>query len=111
MKKKINVQFIIVSSFAVVFTAAAAMILFYNIFKNQVYDDIKDYTHIIQTLPQAFWENEKNIIFLAEKRQDVTKAGVNVQRNGSKKIRKFKGFEFPRLHRYSWRWTLWQHSK
>lgn len=51
MKKKINVQFIIVSSFAVVFTAAAAMILFYNIFKNQVYDDIKDYTHVIQTLP------------------------------------------------------------
>ena len=79
MKKKINVQFIIVSSFAVVFTAAAAMILFYNIFKNQVYDDIKDYTHVIQTLPQAFWENEKNIIRLKEDGLRVTV----IQKDGS----------------------------
>lgn len=27
----------------------------------------------------------------------LRKAGVNVRRNGSKKMRKFKGFEFPRL--------------
>ena len=53
MKRKINIQFIIVSSFAAVFTAIAAMILFYNIFKNQVYDDIKDYTHVIQAFPHA----------------------------------------------------------
>ena len=60
MKKKINIQFITVSSFAVLATAVAAMALFYNIFKNQVYDDIKGYTHIIQALGQGFWESEED---------------------------------------------------
>ena len=57
MKKKINMHFIMVSSLAVLVLAAVSVILFYNILKNQVYDDIKDYTHVIQTLPQAFFEN------------------------------------------------------
>lgn len=53
-----------VSSFAVVVTAVASMILFYNIFKNQVYDDLKDDTHIIQALIQETQELEGNRILL-----------------------------------------------
>lgn len=79
MKKRVNVQFIAVSSFAVLATAAAAMALFYNIFKNQVYDDIKDYTHIIQALGQEFWGSEEN---QAQLREDGVRVTL-VKRDGS----------------------------
>lgn len=60
MKKKINVQFMAVSALAVVITAITSMVLFYNIFKNQVFDDIEAYAHVIQPLDQEFWEEPKN---------------------------------------------------
>ncbi|MEY8391031.1 two-component sensor histidine kinase [Lachnospiraceae bacterium] len=66
MKKKINAQFIAVSAFAVVVTALMSMLLFYNIFKNQVFDDIKAYAHVIQPLNQELWEQEKNLQRLKE---------------------------------------------
>lgn len=66
MKKKINIQFITVSSFAVMITAAVSMLLFYHIFKNQVFDDIEAYAHVIQPLDQQFWEQEKNLLRLEE---------------------------------------------
>lgn len=49
-----------VSALAVVITAITSMILFYNIFKNQVFDDIEAYAHVIQPLDQEFWEEPKN---------------------------------------------------
>lgn len=64
MKKKINFQFLMVSSFAVVTAAVISMALFYNIFKNQVYDDLKDDTHIIQALLQKTQNSEENRILL-----------------------------------------------
>ena len=60
MKKKINIQFMAVSAFAVVITAVISMILFYNIFTNQVFDDIEAYAHIIQPLDKEFWSSEHN---------------------------------------------------
>ncbi|MCI8298960.1 MAG: two-component sensor histidine kinase [Lachnospiraceae bacterium] len=66
MKKKINVQFIAVSAFAVIITALMSMLLFYNIFKNQVFDDIRAYAHVIQPLDQEFWDQEKNLLRLRE---------------------------------------------
>ncbi len=66
MKKKINIQFIAVSSFAVMITAVMSMLLFYHIFKNQVFDDIEAYTHVIQLLDQKFWEQERNLLRLQE---------------------------------------------
>lgn len=66
MKKKINIQFIAVSAFAVVITALTAMLLFYSIFKNQVFDDIEAYAHVIQPLDKEFWEMEKNRLRLEE---------------------------------------------
>lgn len=49
-----------VSAFAVIITAITSMLLFYNIFKNQVFDDIKAYAHVIQPLDQGFWEKPEN---------------------------------------------------
>lgn len=49
-----------VSAFAVIITAITSMLLFYNIFKNQVFDDIKAYAHVIQPLDQGFWEKTEN---------------------------------------------------
>lgn len=60
MKKKINIQFIAVSAFAVVITALMSMLLFYNIFNNQVFDDIEAYAHVIYPLDLEFWEQEEN---------------------------------------------------
>ena len=60
MKRKINIQFMAVSAFAVIITALTSMLLFYNIFKNQVFDDIKAYAHVIQPLDQGFWEKPEN---------------------------------------------------
>lgn len=53
-----------VSSFAVVTAAVVSMVLFYNIFKKQVYDDLKDDTHIIQALLQKTQNSEENRILL-----------------------------------------------
>lgn len=66
MKKKINIQLILLSSFAAMAAAAASMALFYSIFKNQVYDDIKDYTHIIQASGPGFLESGKSRALLRE---------------------------------------------
>lgn len=49
-----------VSALAVVITAITSMILFYNIFKNQVFDDVEAYAHVIQPLNQNFWDQEEN---------------------------------------------------
>jgi len=49
-----------VSALAVVITAITSMILFYSIFKNQVFDDIEAYAHVIQPLNQEFWEEPRN---------------------------------------------------
>lgn len=66
MKRKINVYFIAVSSFAVLVTALVSMALFYHIFKKQVFDDIEAYAHVIQPLDRQFWEQEKNLQRLEE---------------------------------------------
>lgn len=60
MRKKINIQFMAVSALAVVITAITAMALFYSIFRNQVFDDLKAYAHVIQPLDQEFWDEPEN---------------------------------------------------
>ena len=60
MKKKINIQFMAVSALAVVITAITSMLLFYSIFKNQVFDDIKAYAHMIQSFDIEYWDAQEN---------------------------------------------------
>lgn len=47
MRKRINMQFMMVAAIAIVITAICSMLLFYTIFKNQVYDDLRAYAHVI----------------------------------------------------------------
>lgn len=66
MKKRINIHFITVSAIAVLITAIASVLLFYGIFQDQVFDDIRAYAHVIQPLDKQFWEQEYNRLRLEE---------------------------------------------
>ncbi len=50
MKKKINIRFIMIAALAIVGTALSAMLVYYNILKEQVFGDLKAYAHVIELL-------------------------------------------------------------
>ena len=50
MKKKINIRFIMTAALAIVVTALSAMLVYYNILKEQVFGDLKAYAHVIELL-------------------------------------------------------------
>lgn len=50
MRKKINMQFMIVAAVAIVITAVSSMLFFYTIFKKQVFEDLKAYAHMVCSL-------------------------------------------------------------
>ena len=47
MRKRMNLQFMMIAAGAVLITAVSATVLFYAVFKSQVYDDLKTYAHIL----------------------------------------------------------------
>lgn len=47
MRKRMNLQFMLIAAGAVLVTAICATLLFYAVFKNQVYDDLKTCAHIL----------------------------------------------------------------
>lgn len=50
MKKKINRKFMLISAIAIVVTAICAMVLFYDILKKQIFDDLKANAHVISLM-------------------------------------------------------------
>ena len=50
MKKKINIRFIMIAALAIVVTALSAMLVYYNILKEQVFGYLKAYAHVIELL-------------------------------------------------------------
>ena len=50
MKKKINIRFSMIAALAIVVTALSAMLVYYNILKEQVFGDLKAYAHVIELL-------------------------------------------------------------
>lgn len=50
MKKKINSKFMFISAIAIVVTAICAMVLFYDILKKQIFDDLKANAHVISMM-------------------------------------------------------------
>lgn len=48
MKRKLNVKFMIVAAIAIMVTAACSLLLFYNILKEQIFDDLKANAHLIE---------------------------------------------------------------
>ena len=50
MKKKINRKFMLISAIAIIVTAICAMVLFYDILKKQIFDDLKANAHVISLM-------------------------------------------------------------
>ncbi len=47
MKKKINIQFLVIAVLAILFTVTSISFVFYEIFKKEVLEDLKTYAHVI----------------------------------------------------------------
>ena len=52
MKKKINIQFMIIASLAILSTLGLVIGTFYELFKNQVFEDLKTYTYILKNIAE-----------------------------------------------------------
>lgn len=50
MKKKLNAKFMLIAAIAIVATAACAVILFYSILLEQIFDDLRANAHVISML-------------------------------------------------------------
>lgn len=50
MKKKINHRFMLISAVAIVIIAVCSMLLFYDILKKQIFDDLKANAHVISMM-------------------------------------------------------------
>ena len=70
MKKKINAKFMMISALAIIVTGACAMLLFYTILKNQIFDDLKANAHVISMMDSAQLKNELHY--------DLSKDGLRI---------------------------------
>lgn len=50
MKKKLNAKFMLIAAIAITATAASAIIMFYSILVDQIYDDLKANAHIVSMI-------------------------------------------------------------
>ena len=50
MKKKINHKFMLISAVAIIIIALCSMVLFYDILKRQIFDDLKANAHVISMM-------------------------------------------------------------
>ena len=66
MKKKINVQFMIIASLAIVLTLVLVIGTFYELFKKQIFDDLEVYTHILENTATLDNAEENNYYCSAE---------------------------------------------
>ena len=60
MKKKINSKFMLISAIAIIVMAICAMVLFYDILKKQIFDDLKANAHVISMMKPEDLPNEIN---------------------------------------------------
>lgn len=47
MKKKINIQFLIIAALAIFFTVSSVAVVFYELFQREVMADLKTYAHVV----------------------------------------------------------------
>lgn len=66
LRKKLNMQFIIIAAIAILVTAVSSMLLFYVILKEQVHDDLKSYAYIISNMDDTAALMEKENANIAE---------------------------------------------
>ena len=60
MKKKINSKFMLISAIAIIVMAICAMVLFYDILKKQIFDDLKANAHVISMMKPEDLPDEIN---------------------------------------------------
>ena len=60
MKKKINHKFMLISAVAIIIIALCSMVLFYDILKRQIFDDLKANAHVISMMEPDRLPNEIN---------------------------------------------------
>ena len=60
MKKKINARFMLLSSVAVAVTGICAMLIFYDILKEQIFDDLAANARVIAMMPSEFFSQENS---------------------------------------------------
>ena len=60
MKKKINHRFMLIAALAIIVTAVCSMVLFYDILKKQIFDDLKANAHVISLMQPEELQAELN---------------------------------------------------
>lgn len=79
MKKRINVQFLIVVSIAIIVTAAAAICIFYNTFKREIMENLKTTAYTIKNISgQEYGIQEFDYDKLAQTRITVVRSDGTV---------------------------------
>ncbi len=66
MKKKLNAKFMLIAAIAIVATAACAIVLFYSILIEQIFDDLKANAHVVAMMGSGL-----------EQEDDLTESGQN----------------------------------
>lgn len=60
MKKKINIQFIFIAILAIIVTVFSVSVVYYELFKEEIMDDLKTYAHVL-IYSDSYLNAEKNI--------------------------------------------------
>ena len=80
MKKKINIQFLLIAILAIGFTVATTSMVFYELFKKEVMDSLKTYAHvIIDSASYKNMENDKELTLRDELRITLIRADGTVE--------------------------------
>lgn len=80
MKKKINIQFLLIAILAIGFTVAITSMVFYELFKKEVMDSLKTYAHvIIDSASYKNMENDKELTLRDELRITLIRSDGTVE--------------------------------
>lgn len=58
MKKRLNINFMLIAAIAIMATAACAIVLFYSILKEQIFDDLRANAHVVSMIGTDEIEDE-----------------------------------------------------
>lgn len=79
MKKKINLQLLEIATLAIISTMVITVAIFYNLFTNQVMDDLKTYTYIIENFAREQNFSQLNELNSEQLRITIIKPDGTVQ--------------------------------
>ena len=56
MKKKINLQFMVISAVGILLAMCLSTVVFYELFKNEVMDELKTYAQVLKNTKGSIYE-------------------------------------------------------